>query len=236
MEKFTIGQYLAECDKNLIQKSQYRKRYEAMKRRITSKWYILQSNKHMIVSIKVPSERTRNLSYDVIFEFEATNKDTSRKLKTAEMKVFSNCPSFVFANAAYFKSKSWLLDWALSLYDDKVFNQEEKSDGSKSQPRDRVSIEKSLYFACMYLHDLNSISVLQEMNRALPAFSTNQVLISVKDSNKMLDKRIRKVKIDKKFDKLANEVKRSTGIGKTKSIGKIGSSGKTKSISKVKHI
>ena len=61
-------------------------------------------------------------------------------------------------------------------------------------------------------------------------------MISVKDSNKMLDKRIRKVKIDKKFDKLANEVKRSTGIGKTKSIGKIGSSGKTKSISKVKHI
>ena len=121
MNEFTLKNYLnnPEADAKLL--SSYKKRYSAIKAKITSKWFIDKNTNQIVVVIKIPSEKTNNFYYDVIFEFKGSSpNDTSRKFKTLPIRVYSNCPSFVYSNVTFFKQKGWLIDWATSLYDPKA--------------------------------------------------------------------------------------------------------------------
>lgn len=129
MDEFTLKNYLNNPEANSKALANYKKRYATISKKITSCWYIEKSSNAIIAVIKIPSEKTNNIYYDVIFEFKGSNpNDTSRKLKMLPIRVFSNCPSFVYADANYFKQKGWLIDWAMSLYDPKAFPEEEKKD------------------------------------------------------------------------------------------------------------
>ena len=240
MDEFTLKNYLhnPEADAKIL--SSYKKRYSAISSKITSKWFIENTSKRVVVVIKIPSEKTKNFYYDVIFEFTGSNpNDTSRKLKSLPIRVFSNCPSFVYTNATFFKQKGWLVDWAMSLYDPKTFSEEEKKDDEKDKAKTKpnaVRYEKSLYYAALYLEGLNAISVLKFLNTATPVVNNNQILMHIKDAKTAMNRRQTKVKVEKTVEKTAKDIQKSVGILKTPSVGKIRKTAKTKKTNKIKHI
>ena len=236
MDEFTLSNYLNNPEANAKALANYKKRYSTIRGKITSRWYINNSTKTIIAVIKIPSEKTKNVYYDVIFEFKGSNPgDTSRKLKMLPIRVFSNCPSFVYADANYFKQKGWLIDWAMSLYDPKAFPEEEKKDDTiKDAKPASFKYEKSLYYACLYISGLNAITVLKSINSAMTVVSTKQILMHIKDTNTAMTRRQTKVKTEKTIDKAAKDIqKASKGILKVPSVGKIKSVKKT---GKIKHI
>lgn len=235
MDEFTLKNYLNNPEANAKVLSDYKKRYALIRAKITSRWYIDNSTKSIIAVIKIPSEKTKNIYYDVIFEFKGSNpNDTARKLKSLPIRVYSNCPSFVYADANYFKQKGWLIDWAMSLYDPKAFPEEEKKDDTKTDAKASFKYEKSLFYASLYLEGLNAITILKNINNAITVVSTKQILMHIKDTNTAMTRRQNKVKFEKTVDKAAKDIqKASKGIFKTPSVNKTKS---TKKINKIKHI
>ena len=239
MNEFTLKNYLnnPEADAKLL--SSYKKRYSAIKAKITSKWFIDKNTNQIVVVIKIPSEKTNNFYYDVIFEFKGSSpNDTSRKFKTLPIRVYSNCPSFVYSNVTFFKQKGWLIDWATSLYDPKTFSESEKKDDVKDKPKpNTVRYEKSLFYASLYLEGLNAITILQNLNTATPFVNTNQILTHIKDANTALSRRQNKVMVEKTIAKTAKDIQKTAhGIFKTPTVGKTSKAAHTKKANKIKHI
>lgn len=85
----------------MIQK--YRDRYNIMKARgLRFKFtihYVLPGGR-TIVHIKVPSETVRNFFYDVVLELSLAGG--AKKFEDCHIRVFSNCPSFVYTYAYVF--------------------------------------------------------------------------------------------------------------------------------------
>jgi hypothetical protein len=177
-----------------------------------------------------------------------TVNDTAKRLLTSEMKVFSNCPSFVFMNAKFFEEKGFLIEWAKSLYDPKVFEETEEMQDSKREANAQATVkdvkcEKSLYFAVMHIRSMTPISILTKLSKARQIKDTATVLKHIKNSNDMLAKRVRnaskhplnpKKKTTSRDDKTKNSLTKS--VGKVKSVSKIKSTKSTKNVSKIKHI
>lgn len=238
MDDFTLSNYLKNKEADPKKLSEYRTRYKTVKSKITSKWYIDKSTGCIVIAMKIPSEKANNYFYDVIFELKGTSaNDTSRKLKMAPIRVYSNCPSFVYTNANLFKKKGWMIEWATSLYDPKALADPEKpKDKEKKQTNDSVVYEKSLFFAASYLHDLNPIAILTNVNAATVAVNTNQILLFVKGSQKALEHRQTKVKVDKGVKKAENLVKKTVGMSNTPKVKSITKTIKSTKSSKIKHI
>jgi hypothetical protein len=82
---------------------QYRKRYAALRQVYkTFKytiWYV-QPEGRTIVHFKVPSETVHNFFYDVLLELDRSGG--AAKFEDCHVKVFSNCPSFVYTYAHVF--------------------------------------------------------------------------------------------------------------------------------------
>lgn len=85
----------------MIQK--YRNQYNIMKARgLRFKFtlhYVLPGGR-TLVHIKVPSETVRNFFYDVVLELSLAGE--AKKFEDCHIRVFSNCPSFVYTYAYVF--------------------------------------------------------------------------------------------------------------------------------------
>ena len=230
MEEFTIAKYLRNTQANPKIISDYKKRYALIKDRITSQWYLDKSNGCIVVALRIPSEKTNMVYYDVLFEFKGSSiDDTSRQLKSKPIRVFSNCPSFVYMNANLFKQKGWLITWAMPLYDSKTFPEEKESDGQKPK---EIRYEKSLFFATMYMSSLNPITVMSNMKSAVGFSNAQLILAHIKNPQKTLKQRQTQVKIEKKIE----VAEKKLGIHKTPRTKTIGKTGKSKHTNKIKHI
>ena len=243
----TLNEYLNFVDSNVKAKTTYNARYMKIRNDITSTWYTVKDTKNVVVSIQIPSEKAKHVFYNVILEFPVgTVSETAKKLLSSEMKVFSNCPSFTFMNAKYFEEKGFLIDWAKSLYDPKVFEETDELKSSQAEAnmakseRD-VKCEKSLYFAARHIKQMSPIGILTRMSKAQPIKDTKTVLKHIKNSNDTLNKRIKNAKkhpiLPKKANKSSSNSKSSSNmtkkVGTTKTVKKVSTS---KSISKIKHI
>lgn len=242
----TLNEYLNFVNSNPKAKTTYSARYMKIKGDITSTWYTVKDTKNVVVSIQIPSEKAKHVSYNVVLEFpEGTVSETAKKLLNSEMKVFSNCPSFVFMNAKYFEEKGFLINWAKPLYDPKVFEETEelsssKMEANKEKSERDVKCEKSLFFAAMHIRQMSTIGILTRLSKAQPIKDTNTVLKHIKNSNDTLNKRLRNAKKHplSKYPKKENKEPKSASnvtkkVGTTKMIKKVGS---VKSVSKIKHI
>ena len=105
----------------------------------------------------------------------------------SDMKVFSNCPSFVFMNAKLFEERGFLLSWAKELYDPRVFadTEEAKVDTTAPATSKDVRCEKSLYYAALYIKSLSPITILSYLSRVWVIKDTKTLLWNIKDSNKV---------------------------------------------------
>lgn len=88
--------------------SQYRERYDALVKDTTRRFrhdvYTLDREGVFIVHVKVPSEsiKTEPFYYDVLIQFEPT--DGAVSFRDCDVRVFSNCPSYVYSGLGYIHS------------------------------------------------------------------------------------------------------------------------------------
>lgn len=240
----TLTEYLNYVDKDVKSKSKYQARFSKIKGSISSKWYAVKETGNIIITIQIPSEKAKHIYYNVFLEFPDTNRsETAKKLLTSEMKVFSNCPSFVFMNAKYFEEKGFLIEWAKSLYDPKVFEEtDEVTEANKENTLQKeakdVKCEKSLYFAALYIKSMSVITILNNMNRAMTIRNVEMLTKTIRDSNAMLKKRVNSTKkspIDKLFNK-PNKSKSQNTAKATSPVKKVKATSPVKKVSKIKHI
>ena len=244
----TIKEYLKHVNSDIKAKTTYGPRYLKIRNDIESTWYTVGDTSNVVVLIHIPSEKAKHVHYSVILEFPLGSVgDTAKKLLNSEMKVFSNCPSFVFMNAKYFEEKGFLIEWAKSLYDDKVFEDTEEKDAQReanaqATVRD-VKAEKSLYYAAMHINQMSPIGILTRLNKAKKIKDTKTVMRHIKDAEEILEKRVRNAKkhpLFKKKESTKNETRRSSGTVKAtsrvKTTGTVSKIKGGKNVRKIKHI
>ena len=130
------------------------KRYEKLKSNNEFKCEIYKDGNTFIFHVKVPSESERDNDYDVVIELSPESKSildktllSDESLLRYNMRVFSNCPSFIFTYAYAYNEHELFIDYLQKRLDDLVF----KSAPTTKNPMNMVNFEKSIYFACKYL-------------------------------------------------------------------------------------
>lgn len=231
MDKMTLDNYLSAVSSDVTNKQKYQSRYNSIRNKIKSEWYKLDDV--TIVVLTIPSEKAKLVNYQVILEFTANAVETtSRNLFKTEMKVYSNCPSFVFMNAKLFEEKGFLVTWAKELYDPAVFANTEEAKVEQTAPATKkdVRCEKSLYYAALYIKDMSAITVLSHLDKATTIKDTKSILWRIKDSNKMLKQRQKSAKFNR--PKKSDDKKPQEKVPKHT----VSAVSKVKSVNKIKHI
>ena len=244
MESFTLGNYLRRVEVDPKVKSNYKSRYKEISKSIESNWFIIGDKGPLVIHLRIPSEKVKNVAYDTLFEFATGKNTTLRDFKQSEVKIFSNCPSFVYMNAKICKEKGYLIPWASELINPRAF-EDGKKDGdnetSKKDKPDDVRYEKSLYFSALYLNDLGPLDILKKISRAHKVTSEKFIVNKIKDTSWVEGNRSFQSAKDKqhmfrdkaKEERSASRIKTTPGISKTTSIPK---TKKASKVGKVRHI
>ena len=237
-------------------KLKFDEEYRALVNRFKISWYIA-SNNHFIALVQVPSHSLTDLVYTVVLDFDGNSiSDAELTINHADMKVFSNCPSFSYTYAYVFYKKGYLCNWLSSKYDNQILMERPESRNANRI----IYYERSLYLAIKYILDkgynrINRIKTLGNPTKSVKELTTQ--IASQKDKDEEY-KRKEKLKSDiankeKKQqaarDALANAPRhmssqktQNSGIYTTKSIShvsgtsKISYTSKTSKISKMSSI
>lgn len=80
----------------------YRERYKSLCKRakFSHTIYTIMPGNRTLIHVKVPSETVENFTYDVLLEFKAAPDVVD--FRDCDIKIFSNCPSFVYSYAYVF--------------------------------------------------------------------------------------------------------------------------------------
>lgn len=237
MDKLTLSIYLRKVEADQKTKDTYRQRYKEVRDKIVSRWFSITSLNHMVVYLKIPSEKV-NVNYDVLIEFPfGKNSGTYRGFRNSNIKVYSNCPSFVYINARVFDRKGFLIPWTKQLYDAKTLEPPPKDKMEEELKKD-VKYEKSLYFAALYLDELNAIQVLTEINESVQIPTPSSIYNFMKSPEQVLRSRNRKEEKAKKKEQVARKKQTTASKDKpnTKAVGKVSSIKSVSRSNKIKHI
>ena len=107
--------------------------------------YILDSG-NLLFHVKIPSEKynENKLSYDVFFELE---KDDGKRRAQQNIKMFSNCPSFIFSYCYAYNTKNLIID-RMKHY---LPNEALTMPPNVRNPDLQMGFEKSTWIAACYL-------------------------------------------------------------------------------------
>ena len=116
--------------------------------KISVKWYVV-DDKYYVAHVKIPSKSRERLWYDVLLEFDIdTMRDKSTStINNANVRVFSNCPSFAYTYANVYNHNKDLIDWARNKYPRDIITKQPEV----RNPYKVISYERSLYFAIRYV-------------------------------------------------------------------------------------
>lgn len=116
---------------------------------------LYQTSKSYICHIKVPSEVIDKFYYDVVVEFSKTKGE--KDLSNAEVKFYSNDPSFVFTFAhAFIKNKMFI-----DKLEDMMSKLAVKNRAVEKNPSNQVGYVKSLYFAFLLMNKKGLFSTIK---------------------------------------------------------------------------
>lgn len=157
--------------------------------------------------ILVPTESERNNTYDVVIELSDPLGDFTKDitLNRYVMRVFSNCPSFVFTYAYAYNKYGMLIDTLMDKYTDITL----ENAPSIKNPGEIINYEKSVYFACKYLTShkalMNKVSLMTTssvgMQRNFEKIrTTDRILLEIRKEN-------RRIADEKKATKVATKQK-----------------------------
>lgn len=244
LNKLTLSLYLRKVEVDDQTKAKYRKRFEEVQDKIIARWYYVKATSRIVAQIKIPSEKT-NMMYDVLIEFPFGKSDASyRDFRNSEIKVFSNCPSFVFMNARVFERKGFLINWAKDLYNKETLSPPPEDKKEEELEKD-VKYEKSLYFAALYLDRFNAIEILTFLKNANAMPNNDNIVKFIKSSDWTMEKRGKayygelKRKENKAFRSLIPSLSRPSkvkNINHTTKGGHISKISASKRSSRIKHI
>jgi hypothetical protein len=237
--RMSLTEYNKLINKNKDKYIEYQRRYNDIRKKIQVRWYKLNDSKHIVMHFKIPSEKSK-LMYDTLIEFYTDYTDAN-SLKRCEIKVFSNCPSWVYMNARVAQKQNMDIDWAIDLYNKEALKPPEEG---KEIP-DEIRLEKGLAFAIIYLKELNDITLMSKAKGAMHIRSGKDLVIFIRNSDWVMEKR-GQYKSDQDFKKLlekfnpvkiSNAQTKRAGLSTAKTIKttKV-SSRKTKSVAKTKSI
>ena len=201
----------------------YRERYDALIKRPEAKFqvqtYKVSPNHQIMVHVKVPSETVNKLHYDVLLAL-SPEKGTM-DLLDCDVKIFSNCPSFVYSVAYIFahwdpdakagtttaKGKGMMIDTLKGKLprDRMLIPGTEKKLGKQPvhdppvvrNPLGLPLFDKSIYYAIFYLQDnVPYDQIIRTHNNV----SMARVVASVEDFERLMSYR-RKLEQDQKRQK-----------------------------------
>lgn len=240
MDKLTLNGYLKKVEADAKTKDNYRERYGEVRDKIATRWFNVRATNRIVVYLKIPSEHV-SMNYDVLVEFEfGRNNGSYKKFMTDDIRVFSNCPSFVFMNARVFDRKGFLIPWAKKLYDKATL--EEPIDKAKQEEDKKkdVRYEKSLYFTALYFESLNPIEVLSEIKGATNVPRVESIVQYMKSPEKTMQVRTKKSEKQKSRTRtvIASKKKGIEEVNKSNvhKVSKINKVTSVSSVKKIKHI
>ena len=200
----------------------YRERYDALIKRPEAKFqvqtYKVSPNHQIMVHVKVPSETVNKLHYDVLLAL-SPEKGTM-DLLDCDVKIFSNCPSFVYSVAYIFahwdpdakpgttpKGKGMMIDTLKGKLprDRMLIPGTEKKLGKQPvhdppvvrNPLGLPLFDKSIYYAIFYLQDnVPYDQIIRTYNNV----SMARVVASVEDFERLMSYR-RKLEQEQKRQK-----------------------------------
>lgn len=239
MNRLTIKEYFNIIDST--KEKDYINRYNAIKNSVQIKWYRLTYNNHLVLHFKVPSEKSKRLMYDTLVEFCTTNMNAS-SIRQSEIKVFSNCPSYVFMNARVAHNNNYDIEWANGLFAKETLAPppEDKADKVPTE----IRIERGLFFAIYHIKQMSDIEIMHKAMGAIRIPNGKALALFIKDQDWVMEKR-GQIADEKKLKNLIEKLSpvksqnRKVGVSKlqntTKTI-KSATSKKTSKTTKTKKI
>ena len=198
--------------------SEYRQRYEALKkdsnRRFHHDVYILRPGDIPVVHVKVPSEsiKTEPFYYDVLIQLEPDPDSIS--FRDCNVRVFSNCPSYVYSGLGYIHShwnteeKGGRPSMMIDSLKGKLPRQNLLVKGSEKRlgyrathkepvvrnPMGLPIFDKSLYYAVFYIEDNLSLLGVKSSHHYV---SQGQMVASVASFDHLMAERKRAERRDR---------------------------------------
>lgn len=226
--------------KQMIQRS-YEEKYGQVMVKEAGKFqcFVFAPNKkgEYFIHIKVPSESTEKIYYDVVIQFYPGNNDikSESNLRNYFVRFFSNDPAFVFTYANAFKEK----DLFIKELSSKISKLSMKKSADIRNPSASIGYVKSIYFAFLYIKDHSLFNkALYDAGIAFNMQAIKSNIMHSDDKMNEINELKKSKKIEEKEKKLAKErsfedkrvngekmSKRSTTIKKTpktKQTNKIG--------------
>ena len=182
-------------------KQDYRRRFDAVFIResslLVTNLYKEKAKSVYYVYIKMPSEKTPNLYYDVIIEFRASapQKILGMGIDKYHVRFFSNDPAFLFTYAYAFNKADLIIKWLKPKLSKQALTQKP----IVRNPNATTGYVKSLYFAYYYLQikhlfDLDSIAW-----KSAKDLDKNSLIHQIPDFDVKLDdtRRLKQIQRDK---------------------------------------
>lgn len=198
MEKLTLKSYINDKSFDQKKKNEYIARYKAISPKIHLKWFRMTDTQHLVMHFKIPSEKSKTLMYDTLIEF-CTPSTVPYTLKNCDIKVFSNCPSYVFMNARFASMNGLSIKWAEPLFSKETLKPPEE-DSTKELPKN-IRIERGLFFALYHVNQLTDIELMAYSQKAYKVPNGDTITAFIKNQDWVMEKR-GKVGAEFKFDKL----------------------------------
>ena len=110
---------------------------------------IASNGKNLYIHFLVKSESDRENTYDVVIAFKNAMTSVSTNIKGAEIRIFSNSPSFTYTYAYAYNKKQLLLTPLKEKYKPIVLSQAPK----KTNPYKLSLYDKSVYYCLIYMKE-----------------------------------------------------------------------------------
>ena len=182
-------------------KQDYRRRFDAIFVResslLVTNLYKDKTKPIYYVYIKMPSEKTPNLYYDVIIEFRAKKfeKILGSGLDKYNVRFFSNDPAFLFTYAYAFNKANLIIDWLKPRLSKQALTQAPVI----RNPNATTGYVKSLYFAYFYM-DIKKLFNLDSLAwKSAKPLDKRQIIHQIPDFDVKLDdvRRLKQIQKEK---------------------------------------
>ncbi len=132
------------------------------------------SKRQIVFHFKLPSKSGQkydsNLHYDIVIAMDINDVKKAKSILDCEMKVFSNCPSFIYTYANLFIRKKMIIPWLEAHYNAAT----RRTVASRSNPYDVINYERSLYITALRIEtQYGSTKPLDLVNQATQILEAN---------------------------------------------------------------
>jgi len=182
-------------------KEDYRRRFDAVFIResslLVTNLYKEKGKSIYYVYIKMPSEKTPNLYYDVIIEFRASapQKILGMGIDKYHVRFFSNDPAFLFTYAYAFNKADLIIKWMKPRLSKKALTEKPII----RNPSAATGYVKSLYFAYYYMQIKKLFNLDSLAWKSAKDLDKSRILNQVPDFDVKLDdtRRLKQIQLDK---------------------------------------